>query len=370
MTKVLALVTFKILPPEMGGQKGVALFYKHLQKYLSIDLAVSKNNKVDSYEGIHVLPFLYPNKQIYRNLLLIGRLVRLTRKHKIECMVCEHSYTGWIGWLLNRKLKIPFIIHSHNIEASRFRQMKYSFWKYYSRYEKWIHKKADFNFFKTPEDMVYAISNYQVSPQKAGVLPYGVETIQKLENAPALLRKELNPESQYILYFNGTLDYYPNLEAVQVLVNEIAPLLDKQGLDYKIVITGKNCPATLSNLMADCSRIIYKGFVENINLYYQGADVFLNPVVNDAGVKTKLVEALVNGCKVVSTISGARGINTSLAAGQLKIVADSDWQSFTNAIIEEINRPNTIISSGFCNYYSWEAIAEAAANKIKEVILK
>jgi hypothetical protein len=60
--------------------------------------------------------------------------------------MAEHSYAGWIALLLKRSNHVPFIIHSHNLEAIRFRHMQRWWWKGYYHYERWIHQKADCNF--------------------------------------------------------------------------------------------------------------------------------------------------------------------------------------------------------------------------------
>jgi hypothetical protein len=54
-------------------------------------------------------------------------------------------------------------------------------------------------------------------------------------------------------------------------------------------------------------NIIYAGFVDDISIYFKGADVFINPVSYGGGIKTKLVEALGYNLNAVSTSNGAIG---------------------------------------------------------------
>ncbi|MCC6447095.1 MAG: hypothetical protein IT215_00210, partial [Chitinophagaceae bacterium] len=41
---ILSLVPYKIFPAQMGGQKGIALFYKYLSQHVSLRVITTKNN--------------------------------------------------------------------------------------------------------------------------------------------------------------------------------------------------------------------------------------------------------------------------------------------------------------------------------------
>ena len=97
-------------------------------------------------------------------------------------------------------------------------------------------------------------------------------------------------------------------------------------------------------------NIIYAGFVEDITLYFKGADIFLNPVIEGGGIKTKVVEALGYNLSVISTKSGAIGIPTELTNGKLTIVEDTDWENFINSIYA-VNITSTIPQEYFEHFY-------------------
>jgi polysaccharide biosynthesis protein PslH len=142
MAKVLALVSFKIFPAHMGGQKGVAMFYQYLSAHDEVVMAAS-NDHYEPFEApFPVQTILNPNRRMPANVFRLGELKNIVRKEKVNVIVAEHSYTAWLAYLLKRATGIPFIIHSHNLEAYRFRQMERSWWKLYNRYEKWIHQKT------------------------------------------------------------------------------------------------------------------------------------------------------------------------------------------------------------------------------------
>ncbi|RYY42436.1 MAG: glycosyltransferase, partial [Chitinophagaceae bacterium] len=312
---MMGLASYKVFPAHLGGQKAVVHFYKHLNQLLDVQMVVSSDN--DASNELSVSPILFGHRRMCLNVLQLFQLKKKLQKQKIQCIVAEHSYTGWIAFLLKKFRNLPFILHSHNIEASRFQQMKKKGWRMYRYYEKWIHRKADFNFFKTSEDLEYAVHHYKLNPEKCLVIPYGVYTFRVIENARELLRHQFDISSQFVFYFNGTLDYYPNAKALEMIIDHLHPLLQAKGMDYTFLISGKPISTGLLKKIAAVTNIKYLGFIDDINLLYQGADLFLNPVLNDSGVKTKVVEALSNHCTVVSFQSGASGMPEDVCGQKL-----------------------------------------------------
>ena len=368
MANVLALVSFKVFPPQMGGQKGVAHFYGHLSKYHSIYIAASKDNKFGTGEII-LLPVLTSNKLMPFNLFALKKLKRIIQQNNIQCIIAEHSYTGWLGFLLKKKMNIPFIIHSHNLESYRFKEMGKWWWKIYWNYEKYIHQRADHNFFISEADLSKSLKEFQLNKKKCTVITYGVEQIIEIKEANNKLKKLLGINYESILFFNGTLNYKPNIDAVNYLLFILDPLLQKEKLSYKIVITGNHATVPLQKQMAANPRFIYKGFVDDVDLFYQGSDIFLNPVNNDSGIKTKLVEALANNCMAISTKSGAAGIPKDITGGKLIIVNNLNAAQMVKLILSNINQKDQPISKAYLNYFNWDNITAKASEKINQFAL-
>lgn len=353
MAKVLALVTFKIYPPEMGGQKGVADFYEYLSKHYKVILAVSGDNRINMK---NVYPLLFSNKNIIRNLTRLGRLGTLVRKHKPVAIIAEHSYPAWIAWLLSRSFTIPFIIHSHNIEALRFQKMKRRWWKVYWNYEKWIHRKADHSFFISKDDEIFAIKYFGLDPHKCSVVTYGID-----EPTPFTY---VEKNAGTILFFNGSLDYKPNVDAVEFIVDKLNPVLRSRLNNYRILISGKGASSELIEKISNIPEIQFLGFVKNLNAIFNKTSVFINPVLNNTGIKTKIVEAIGHHCTVVSTESGAHGMEVVHCGEKLKVVPDGDWNGFVSAIIACAKEQRKPSPDEYFHFYLWRNIAAKAAADI------
>ncbi len=362
MPRVLGLVSFRIFPTYMGGQKGVALFYRYLKQHVEVVLALSRDNQPTT--EFETLPVLYPNRKIYRNFSVIGKLKQLIRERKVDLLIAEHSYAGWIANLTGK----PFILHSHNIESQRFRQMHKRWWPLYYRYEGWIHRRSVHNFFISQEDLDFAVRTFRLEPGRCSVVTYGVEE-RKLFADRARLRRELGlPGDRKILFFNGTLDYEPNHEAVALIIDELLPRLRQTGIPFFIVITGNRAPRELAEKMLACPNLDFAGYVPDVDQYYQAADLFINPVANDTGVKTKLIEALANHCRSVSTASGAAGIPPSLCGDQLRVVEEGNWTKFVATCASALGEPSGTTPTEFFEHYLWPNIARRAAAIIQRSI--
>ena len=136
---------------------------------------------------------------------------------------------------------------------------------------------------------------------------------------------------------------------------------------YKIIICGKNLPGRLNELKGYTDKnIIYAGFVDDISIYLKGADIFINPVTDGGGIKTKLVEALGYNLTAVSTKNGALGIDESICNGKLLLSENADWQVFANNMIEATEIKQSISHSFFQHFY-WDNIARKAARVIEEL---
>lgn len=367
---ITALVPYQVFPAKMGGQKGIAFFYRYLSRLLPVTIISTANNEIPANLDAQLLPVLATSKLRYINPFLFFTLKEIIIKNKSTHLVLEHPYYGWLGWLLQKFCKIKLVIHSHNIESVRFKSTGRWWWKILWQYEKMVHRRADINFFITDEDREFAIRNFKLEAEKCHCITYGFEMSEpplpkeKLAAKKALQQKHAINDAEKILLFNGTLDYKPNLDALDSILLHINPLLLlNKKFAYKIIICGKGLPDSYDELKSyRGSNIIYAGFVDDINLYFKGADIFINPVIEGGGIKTKVVEALGYNLTVISTRSGAIGIPSSISGKKLYNITDSDWQGFANAIYEADSAEK--IPAGFFEQFYWGNIA----SKVKKVL--
>lgn len=371
--KILSLVPYKFLPPHMGGQKGIAFFNRYLSKQTSLSCVTIKDNSQITTEGYPIKNILSNSPSRYINPFYFFMLQRIIKKEKITHLIIEHPYLGWLGILLKWFCKVKLIVHSHNIEALRFKSMGRWWWGILWHYEKMIHRTAHLSFFIQENDRNYALTYFKLNPKLCTVITYGFE----LREAPAVAEKQAAREllckthnitsSEKILLFNGTLGYKPNLDALNIILEKINPLLLAVAkFKYKIIICGNKLPSTYNGLVDYKEKnIIYAGFVNDINIYFKGSDIFINPVIEGGGIKTKVVEALGYNLSVISTQSGAVGIPATITGNKLCITNDHDWNSMVNYILAYKN--NSSIPADFFKHFYWDFIAEKALHEIENI---
>ncbi len=355
----------------MGGQKGIALFYQFLSKKTDVTLISTRNNENPVELNAEFLPVLTNSKYRYINPFLFFTIFETIKKRKSTHLLLEHPYLGWLGILTKVFCNIKLVIHSHNIESLRFKSTGKWWWKVLWFYEKLIHRKADVNFFITQEDRQYAIEKFHLKEHQCHTITYGFDlsappTNEEKIKAKSQLQQQFNfADDTTILLFNGTLDYKPNQDALDIIINKINPiLLQQKQFKYSIIICGKNLPSHYNNLIDIQSKnIIYAGFVDDIGLYFKGSDIFINPVTDGGGIKTKLVEALGYDLFCVSTKNGAIGVPANICNNKLQIIEDNNFEAFANSIITS-NPQQFHIKDDFFNHFYWQKITDKATEII------
>ncbi|HEY0271568.1 MAG TPA: glycosyltransferase family 4 protein, partial [Chitinophaga sp.] len=247
-------------------------------------------------------------------------------------------------------------------------------WPLLHAYEGWVHRRAAHSFFITREDADYAIAHYRVLAARTSVVTFGMEIPDPADKARyrALLLQTYGLDAGTVIYqFNGALGYPPNEQAVRHIVEDILPLLRAQaGFPFVILVCGGNLSAPLAAAIAATNgQVIYTGFVDRIEDYLQGSDVFINPVVAGGGIKTKLVEAIAYGLTAVSCKSGAIGVPAPVAAPKLLLAADLDWQGFVAQMLaaRDIHAP---VPQSFRDHFNWANITEQAARQLAALTLR
>jgi glycosyltransferase involved in cell wall biosynthesis len=180
-------------------------------------------------------------------------------------------------------------------------------------------------------------------------------------------RKTLHQQLQVaenipLLLFNGAFNYGPNRIALEDLLFKVNPVLQESSFAYQLLILGLDIPEEIKQGVYPGVRIL--GFVENLDLYLAGCQLFLNPVTSGGGIKTKLIEALAYGLPAVSSENGGIGVDPELCNGKLVICTDHDWKAFADAIPHAVNL-QAPTAPQFYEHFYWKNITERAARFIQ-----
>jgi len=364
--KIISIIPYKVLPAKLGGEKGIALFSEYLAKQIPLIAISTKNNDVTAANNFTVLNIMSNSRIRYVNFFQYFTIRKIIKEQNATHLLIEHPYFGWLAWLIKRTLPVTWVVHSHNMEYMRSKSMGRWWWAALKGYEQWVYHQSDINFFISDDDLSHAVNVLNTDPSKSHSITYGIEIPAipgDIESSKKFIREKYNiPENEKILLFNGTLSQKANYDAISIILENINPALMENKLQYKIIVCGKDLPESFDELRKYQNvNIIYAGFVDDIDVYFKAANIFLNPITSGGGVKTKAIEAIAMNCTLVSTEFGAVGLKKDVCGKKLQVVADNDWQAFANKVMEHMNEISHTPKSFYDHYY-WGNIAKKVVN--------
>jgi len=106
----------------------------------------------------------------------------------------------------------------------------------------------------------------------------------------------------------GNFLHEPNYNSVLYLKETIWPLIRKQLPKTEMHIYGAYANQKVNQLHNEAENFLIRGFAEDVNLVMQNARVCLAPIRFGAGLKGKLIDAMLNGTPSVTTTVGVEGL--------------------------------------------------------------
>jgi polysaccharide biosynthesis protein PslH len=128
------------------------------------------------------------------------------------------------------------------------------------------------------------------------------------------------------LIFVGTMNWYPNVQAVMFLLTEIWPILRGLVPTVTLDIIGAGAPKQLLDVAKSCQGVAVHGYVDDIRPLMDSASVFVCPIRDGGGTKLKILDAFAMAKCVVAHPVACEGIrvtaqaNVSLAASAAEFV--------------------------------------------------
>lgn len=133
----------------------------------------------------------------------------------------------------------------------------------------------------------------------------------------------------------GNFLHQPNIDGLLHLKQNIWPLIRKKLPKAEMHIYGAYVTEQAKQLQNKAEGFLIKGFVEDINSLMQKYKVCLVPLRYGAGLKGKIIDAMLNGVPCITTSIGAEGMYGDLEPNgfvedQTKDFADKAVELYTN----------------------------------------
>lgn len=162
-------------------------------------------------------------------------------------------------------------------------------------------------------------------------------------------------EKKYDLVFTGNMNYAPNIECSEFIVNEILPIVLLKNPTIQLLISGANPNKRILNLAG--KNVTISGWVEDIRTSYASGKIFVAPLFIGTGLQNKLLEAMAMCVPCVTTTLAGNGLG--IESGKIVLVADSK-EEFAEKISSLLDNQDLYnqISTAARDYvqrsFSWE----------------
>lgn len=259
------------------------------------------------------------------------RLIELLTENQYDIIHLESLFLTPYIYTIRKYSKSKIILRSHNLEHLIWERLanleknkaKKIYLKHLSKklkdYEKRTLNEVDGIASISSED--YRRYNELKCNVPLKTIPFGLD----LENyIPS--KTETDNTSLLRLFHIGSMDWMPNIEAVNWFLDDIFPNLDKNIISFNIA--GKNMPNFLLNL--NQPSFFSEKEVDSALAYMSKFDVMVVPLLSGSGMRVKIIEAMALGKAVITTSVGLEGIDAD--DGKEVLIANS-----TAEFIEKIN---------------------------------
>lgn len=244
---------------------------------------------------------------------VMRHLESATRAMRFDAIYCDHLSMMEYGL----RLPLPILHDAHNVEheivrrfagsANGLRRLAAEYeWRSVRRYEERVYRRCA---------LIYAVSEVDARQIRAmggpapriEVVPIAVDAQSPVPATPW----QNGPE----VLFVGALDWPPNRDAVQYLLDEVWPLVLARMPSARLTVVGRG------SLGVTAPNVTFTGWVEDVTPYFAAARVLAVSIRSGSGLRVKILESLARGVPVVATSVGMEGI--AARSGEHLIVADA-----------------------------------------------
>lgn len=149
------------------------------------------------------------------------------------------------------------------------------------------------------------------------------------------------PGQDVNLYHIGAMDWLPNQESVDWLLNQVMPVMEKELPSLKLYLAGRNMPEKYFQL--NRSNIIVLGEVPDAQAFERDKSILVVPLLSGGGVRIKIFQAMAMGKMIITTSVGVEGIE---AENSRHIMLADTAVDFIAAIKQAVNAPSLITATG------------------------
>lgn len=321
---------------------------------------------------VQLIPHTIPHSKRWRQLLNLARgssyLLNLFALPEVQSALdkilsSEHYDAVFFESVLIAGYRLPegvkVIIDQHNIEHEllqrAYEQEKRWLRKWYNWYEYRLVKQAEMERCRKA-DLILVTTERERQILKALLPENVIEVVRTGVYVDSFREIYSTQEVPHQIIFTGTMNYYPNINAVLLFAQQCWPRIRAQVPDATWKIVGRNPPAEVQRL-AELPGVTVTGAVPDVRPYLAASAVAIAPLQIGSGTRVKILEAFAMRKAVVSTTVGYQGL--VVESGKHLLIADQA-EEFAQAVVDLLHNPSRRIALGNAGRalveaeYSWE----------------
>ena len=312
--------------------------------------------KTKNFKTIAVSPKYY-----YQDYSVVDKIIGAIKPDVVEMNDMELLMST--GLYINKKYKVPLVYEAHFVSSVLVKNVARN-----SKtvplekiHEKIVAKIISGIICFTNIDKKNLLMSMKIDPKRIKVIPLG-------SDVDTLKFRKVTKKDDTVLFL-GNMYFQPNQEAVDDIVNKIAPLVFKKNKNINFRFVG-DVPDIVRERYQN-ERIVFQGRIQDINKVFRGVRVCIVPVTIGGGMRVKILTYMASGIPIISTKVAASGIHYK----QFLNIANNPVE-FANKIIKITGDLPKSINQGKQAYqealrdHSWREIGKKSLSFYKTIIKK
>ena len=287
-----------------------------------------------------------------------SRVLYVGRAEEIDVFQAEFPGYGLACWMAARILGGRSSIVQHNVEWDRLQDVSGMSTEEVRRIkslERFALSRVDEIIAVSADDRDRMVAA-GIELDRITVIPHGVDTWRYVRASGEGIRSRYGiDESAPLLFFHGTLHYWPNTEAVRSIAEDLLPRLLEKKPDLRIVIAGVNPPTYYRH-----DAIVFPGSVDDVPAHVAAADLTICPVNSGGGTRMKILEYFAGGKACVSTPKGAEGIRYVSGRELVEAASPGAFAAEVLRLLDDSEAREAIGDAArrFARFYDWSAVCQ------------
>lgn len=327
------------------------------QSISKIDVMFSKLNSMFFFKPEHASYFI--------SHLFVDSVKKLILNNHIDSVIIQFPVMAqYVKYLDCQKYNIILDVQdAYSVSWFRRFSVKNGFISKVIAFKEWV----NWIFYEKKYYPLYNECLVLSEQDKFGLLAYNPSINIKSVALPIVEgTKKLTRDFNRTVGFIGSFSHNPNIEALEAIVDIIAPKILNIDRTIKFVIAGRNPPASLVKRAGE--NVHFLGFVDSLDSFYQSVSIVIVPLISGGGVKIKTAEALAYGCPIISTSIGIEGIPANSSEDYILCNKISDFHFNIINLLEYPDLMSSLSKNAYhtahkyCSFISWQNKIESSLN--------